>query len=162
MSISSINPYIFKAFLEWMSDNEQTPHLLLDTRVNGVDVPTQYVSNNLIMLSISKAATHEFKILESKITFKARFSGVEHQIEVPYKAMLELRAVESNNTIPLIYWMQDDQSDEQKPEEAQNTTDLDLNLEEDDLFSISKQNSGDDSNDDSNPGFSLVSDKKNN
>ena len=151
MSISSINPYIFKAFLEWMSDNEQTPHLLVDTRVNGVDVPTQYVSNNLIMLSISKAATHEFKILESKITFKARFSGVEHQ-----------RAVESNNTIPLIYWMQDDQSDEQKQEEAQNTTDLDLNLEEDDLFSISKQNSGDDSNDDSNPGFSLVSDKKNN
>lgn len=156
MSISSINPYIFKAFLEWMSDNEQTPHLLVDTRVNGVDVPTQYVSNNLIMLSISKAATHEFKILESKITFKARFSGIEHQIEVPYKAMLELRAVESNNTIPLIYWMQDDVADEQKDTDAA----LDFKLESDDLFSISQQNNTDDSSDDSNPGFSLVSDKK--
>ena len=33
--MSSFNPYIFKAFYDWLIDNEITPHLLVNAEVKG-------------------------------------------------------------------------------------------------------------------------------
>lgn len=134
MGLSNISPYLFKAFLDWMVDNEQTPHLLVAAKTKGVLVPQEYVNqNNLIMLSISPYAIADLEVLEHKITFKTNFKGKTFDIEVPYCAMIELNAVESEHKVPLFIWFKYDDNGAG----AKGGTE-DPVRDDDDLFSISK------------------------
>lgn len=134
MGLSNISPYLFKAFLDWMVDNEQTPHLLVAAKTKGVLVPQEYVNqNNLIMLSISPYAIADLEVLEHKITFKTNFKGKTFDIEVPYCAMIELNAVESEHKVPLFIWFKYDDNGVGSRGGAE-----DSSRDEDDLFSISK------------------------
>lgn len=163
MALNNLSPYLFKAFLDWMVDNEQTPHLLVAAKTKGVVVPQEYVNqNNLIMLSISPYAIADLEVMEHKITFKTNFKGKTFEIEVPYCAMIELNAVESENKIPLFIWFKydDNSSSGQSATEEKEETD--------DLFSISKVTSQDndtdspvsDGSEGTEPSFSLVDDTK--
>lgn len=145
MALSNLNPYLFKGFLDWMVDNEQTPYLLIDTSVKGVVVPDSYVQDHKIMLSLSPFAIADFSLLEHKITFNTKFKGKTFFIEIPYGSMIEIRAKESEVSIPLFVWFKDDVEDD---EEGHETT-----------FSISKDvGKKEDDTDSSAPSFSLVKD----
>jgi stringent starvation protein B len=88
-------PYLLRALYEWILDNAMTPHLLVDTSVQGTVVPQDYIDNNKIILNIRPDAVHDFVLGNDLITFNARFGGKTRQLKVPVNSVLAIYAREN-------------------------------------------------------------------
>ena len=74
---------------EWMVDNGFTPHLVVDARREGVNVPAEHVQDDgRIMLNVSHHATKGLSLGNEFVSFEARFGGVARQLDVPVAAVL--------------------------------------------------------------------------
>ena len=80
---------------EWMMDNDLTPHIVVDAEAEGLAVPNQYIIDGKIVLNVSYAATRELAFDNDAVRFEARFSGVNHEIEVPALAVMGIYARET-------------------------------------------------------------------
>lgn len=87
--------YLLRAMHQWMSDAGMTPHVLVDTYVDGVDVPKAHVRDGRIVLNIGLAATRHLDLGNELITFEARFAGVPRAVRVPVGAVLSIYARET-------------------------------------------------------------------
>ena len=94
-SLSSRRPYLLRAMHEWITDNRQTPHVVVDATVQGVVVPIQHVRDGKIVLNIDYGATAELFIKNDGISFSARFGGVPFQVYLPVAAVLGIYARET-------------------------------------------------------------------
>jgi len=92
---SSRRPYLVRAMHEWMTDNGQTPHLVVDAGVAGTEVPKAYVRDGRITLNVGWQATQSLKLGNEWIEFSARFGGVPQQVRVPIAAVLGIYARET-------------------------------------------------------------------
>jgi len=95
MEIGSKRPYLIRAMHEWMSDNQLTPHIVVDATFAGVDVPQQHVADDKIVLNVSYSATHGLDLGAEALRFKTRFGGVGFNVEVPVPAVLGIYAQET-------------------------------------------------------------------
>ena len=59
---TSRRPYLVRAMHEWMTDNGQTPHLVVDAAVAGVEVPRGYAKDGRVILNVSWQATQGLKL----------------------------------------------------------------------------------------------------
>ena len=91
----SRRPYLIRAMHEWMTDNSQTPHLVVDAGIAGAEVPKAYVRDGRITLNVSWQATQSLKLGNEWIEFSARFGGVPQQVRVPVAAVLGIYARET-------------------------------------------------------------------
>ncbi len=80
---------------EWMSDNGNTPHIVVDAGVDGVSVPREHVKDGKIILNISETAAHNLKLSNDAVSFRARFSGVPSDVWVPMRSVLGIYARET-------------------------------------------------------------------
>ncbi len=80
---------------EWMADNGNTPHIVVDTSVDGVTVPTEHIKNGKIILNISESAAHNLKLSNNAVSFRARFGGVPFDVWVPMRSVLGIYARET-------------------------------------------------------------------
>ena len=94
-STTSQRPYLLRAMHEWMTDNGQTPHLVVDASAPGVDVPEQHVAEGKIVLNISYAAVRNLELGNADISFEARFGGVPQRLLVPVSTVLGIYARET-------------------------------------------------------------------
>lgn len=94
-TISPRRPYLLRAMHEWMTDNHQTPHLVVDAAVEGVEVPRQYVQEGKIILNISHTATAGLVLANDKVEFNARFGGHTQHVRVLMQAVLGIYARET-------------------------------------------------------------------
>jgi stringent starvation protein B len=92
---TSRRPYLLRAMHEWMTDNGQTPHLVVDAAHDGVAVPRQYVRDGKIVLNVSYSATAGLLIKNDHITFSARFGGAPFEVRLPVAAVLGVYARET-------------------------------------------------------------------
>jgi stringent starvation protein B len=92
---TSRRPYLVRAMHEWMTENGQTPHLVVDARVAGTDVPKAFVRDGRITLNVGWQATQGLKLGNEWIEFAARFGGVPQQVRVPVAAVLGIYARET-------------------------------------------------------------------
>ena len=69
-------PYLVRAMHEWMTANNQTPHLVVDAASPAAEVPRAYVRDGRITLNVSWQATQGLKLGNEWIEFSARFGGV--------------------------------------------------------------------------------------
>ncbi|HAH70599.1 MAG TPA: hypothetical protein DCL74_02355 [Succinivibrionaceae bacterium] len=97
----SFKPYLFYAYYNWFISSGITPHLMVNTSVKGVEVPMDYVHDHRIVLSIAESAVKDFCAGPNSLTFKATFAGHSETIIIPYDAMEQLIAKETNMAIPL-------------------------------------------------------------
>ena len=88
-------PYLLRAMHEWMTDNNQTPHLVVDAAVEGVVVPRQYVRDGKIVLNVGYSATAGLAIKNETVSFSARFGGVAFDVSLPVHAVLGIYARET-------------------------------------------------------------------
>lgn len=96
MSMSSSRPYFLRAIYEWILDNNCTPHILVDARVQGTQVPQQHVNKDgQIILNISPTAVKDFFMDNTAVSFNARFSGVVNNLYIPCVAILGIYAREN-------------------------------------------------------------------
>ena len=93
--VTSRRPYLLRAMHEWMTDNGQTPHLVVHADTEGVDVPRQYVRDGKIVLNISYGATAALLMRNDAITFSARFNGSPFDVHLPIQAVLGIYARET-------------------------------------------------------------------
>ncbi|QOL27248.1 ClpXP protease specificity-enhancing factor [Thalassotalea sp. LPB0316] len=93
--MTSSKPYLIKAFYDWISDNQLTPYVVVDTTVLGVQVPWQFVQDNQIVLNISGGAVGAISFGDNAIEFTARFSGKIEYITVPFGAVGAIYAKEN-------------------------------------------------------------------
>lgn len=88
-------PYMLRAFYDWLSDNDLTPHLVVDATLPGVQVPLEFVQNGKIILNIAARAVGHLQLGNESITFHARFGGRPHSVVVPLYAVQEIYAREN-------------------------------------------------------------------
>jgi stringent starvation protein B len=88
-------PYLLRAMHQWMSDSGMTPHVLVDTYVEGVDVPKAHVRDGRIVLNLGFSATRHLDLGNDWITFEARFAGVPRGVRIPVPAVLSIYARET-------------------------------------------------------------------
>lgn len=94
-AVSSRRPYLLRAMHEWMTDNQQTPHLVVDATATDVEVPRQYVQDGKIVLNISYHATNGLTLGNERVEFNARFGGQTHYVRVPIYAVQGIYARET-------------------------------------------------------------------
>ncbi len=92
---TSRRPYLLRAMHEWMTDNGQTPHIVVDPGVAGVEVPEQHVEEGKIILNLSYAATSGLRLGNELIEFEARFAGVARNVSIPVQGVLGIYARET-------------------------------------------------------------------
>lgn len=80
---------------EWMADNGNTPHIVVDTSVDGVTVPAEHIKDGKIILNISETAAHNLKLSNDAVSFRARFGGVPFDVWVPMGSVLGIYARET-------------------------------------------------------------------
>lgn len=99
MTMTSNKPYLIRAFYDWIVDNQLTPYILVNASYPGVQVPTEHIRHDRIVLNISPTATRGLLLENDRIVFTARFSGQTEQIFVSPSAVLEIYAKENGRGI---------------------------------------------------------------
>jgi len=94
--MTSQKPYLIRAIYEWLLDNNMTPHLLVNTSYDGVQVPREYINDNKIVLNISDGAVQNFHTDNDWISFSARFSGKPMELFIPIIAVQSIYGKENN------------------------------------------------------------------
>lgn len=95
MNLTSTKPYFIRAFYEWIADNSLTPYLLVDAQSTSVDVPSNCIVEGKIVLNISPSAIRDLRLHNDCVAFKARFSGVPYDINLPMAAIEAIYAKEN-------------------------------------------------------------------
>ena len=93
--MTSNSPYLLRAYYDWISDNLLTPYIVVDTRVEGIQVPTEYIENDQIVLNILSSAVRDFDISKEAISFQARFRGVVFNLWIPIESVRSIYAQEN-------------------------------------------------------------------
>lgn len=119
--MSSVVPYLIRAYYGWIEDSKLTPHVLVNTEINGVLVPEGLAADGKIVLNIGSSATSGLLLTNKTISFKARFNGRSEKISVPCSAVLSIYAKENGEG--MFFDNQPGQSD--KKEKKPNLTILD-------------------------------------
>jgi stringent starvation protein B len=93
--VRSRRPYLLRAMHEWISDSNQTPHIVVDASLEGVEVPRQYVQGGKIILNVSSNATSLLSLGNDLVRFRARFGAATYDVSVPIVAVLGIYARET-------------------------------------------------------------------
>ena len=93
--MTSNRPYLLRALYDWITDNDMTPHILVDAEFAGVDVPDHAIQKGKVVLNVATGATENLQLENETIFFKARFSGKPYQITVPMAAVIAIYAREN-------------------------------------------------------------------
>jgi stringent starvation protein B len=91
---TSTRPYLIRALHDWCTDNGFTPYVAVFVDAS-VQVPTEYVKNNEIVLNVGFEATSSLKLGNEFIEFKARFGGASREIVVPVDHVIAIYAREN-------------------------------------------------------------------
>ncbi len=116
--MSPNRPYLIRALHEWIVDNGMTPHMLVDTEVEGVDVPSAVIQNGKVILNTSPGAVQNLDIANEWLSMDARFSGKSEHIYVPVAAIIAVYAKENGQGM-----MFADDTDQSPPKPDGTTTD---------------------------------------
>lgn len=91
-------PYLIRAFHQWIMDNNCTPYVVVDTFQPNVQVPVQFIQpDGQITLNISPEATGGLSLGDTAIEFNARFGGQPHHLYIPCYAVLAIFAKETGD-----------------------------------------------------------------
>lgn len=94
--MTSSKPYLIRALYEWIVENNLTPYLVVQAKMDGVSVPQQFVNKDgQIVLNIAPRAVSSLDLGNQAISFNARFSGIATDIYVPCLAVLGIYAREN-------------------------------------------------------------------
>jgi len=88
-------PYLLRAFFDWIIDNDLTPYMVVEVNHPNVQVPTQFVNKGQIVLNLSPNACVNFKMDLEWIEFQARFSGKPMTVSFPIVAVSAIYAKEN-------------------------------------------------------------------
>ncbi len=95
MSMTSSRAYLLRALNEWILDNNCTPYIVVDARVEGVQVPQEHVQDGQIVLNINPASVRHLLMDNEGVSFDARFNGKSQSLYAPIHAINAIYAKEN-------------------------------------------------------------------
>ncbi|PCI18979.1 MAG: ClpXP protease specificity-enhancing factor [Piscirickettsiaceae bacterium] len=113
--MTPLKPYLIRALHQWILDNGYTPYILVDTNIEGVEVPTAYISDDKIILNTHPDAISDWYLENDSISFSARFSGKTENLYVPINAVLATYAKENGKGMMFDERFEDDMPPEPSP-----------------------------------------------
>ena len=93
--MSSNKPYLLRALNEWILDNGQTPHIIVDINAQNLQVPQEAIQDGKLVLNIAPQATRQLEMGNDAISFEARFSARSFEIFLPIDAVMAIYAREN-------------------------------------------------------------------
>lgn len=93
--MTSVRPYLVRALVEWIADNGQTPHVVVDCSIAGVQAPVQRAERGKLVLNISAAATRNLVIGDDWLDVDCRFGGEPIHVRSPVGAVVAVYSRES-------------------------------------------------------------------
>lgn len=93
--MSPNRPYIIRALYEWITDNRLTPHVLIDSNVEGVEVPERAIQQGKVILNIDPGAVENLDLGNDWLNFNTRFAGVRESVRLPVEAVIAVYAREN-------------------------------------------------------------------
>lgn len=108
-------PYLLRALYEWISDNQMTPHILVDAETENVQVPMEYVDQGKIVLNVGGGAVQNLLMDNHTVELDARFGGKPMHIIAPYTGILAIYARENGKG--MVFTEDDGQGDDPPPNE---------------------------------------------
>lgn len=81
--MTPLRPYLLRAMLAWVNDNNLTPHVLVDATSPGVQVPDSAINDGRVVLNVSPSAVPDLVVADDGISFTARFSGRVASVYLP-------------------------------------------------------------------------------
>jgi stringent starvation protein B len=97
MKLPSNRPYMVRAIYEWLTDNAQTPYLMVNAEYEDVHIPQHLVDDGRIVLNIGPTAVRDLDLANDAISFSARFSGRPMSVYVPIQAVMGLFSRENGH-----------------------------------------------------------------
>ncbi|GLS83376.1 ClpXP protease specificity-enhancing factor [Paraferrimonas haliotis] len=94
-TLTPSRPYLLRAYYEWLSDNQLTPHLVVDATVAGTQVPQQFVKDGQIVLNILNSAVVGLQMTNDEVSFNARFAGQPQKVILPMASIIAIYAREN-------------------------------------------------------------------
>ena len=88
VSLTSNVPYLIRAIRDWGVDNGLTPQLLVNAKVEGVQVPIRFVKDGRIVLNIDTNAVVDLYLGDDQISFKTRFQGQSMEVLLPVSSVM--------------------------------------------------------------------------
>ena len=93
--MTSVRPYLVRALLDWIADNGQTPHLVVDCSIAGVQAPTERAEGGKLVLNVSAGATRNLTIGDGWLDVDCRFGGEPVHVRSPVGAVVAVYSRES-------------------------------------------------------------------
>ena len=95
--MKSSKPYFIRAVYDWLTDNNATPHLLIDASAPGLKVPDscEIDDDNQIVLNISFNAVRDLVLGIDDIIFQASFNQVIFEVHIPVYAVKAIYCTEN-------------------------------------------------------------------
>lgn len=115
--MTPLKPYLIRSIYEWITDNDLTPHLLVNAEYPGVNLPTDFVEDGRIVLNIRPQAIQGLVLGNDEIQFNARFSGKPMRINTPIQAVLAIYAKENGRG--MVFDPEDTDNDTPPPPEPE-------------------------------------------
>ena len=94
-TMTSPQPYLLRAFYDWIADNGMTPYLMVNAEGRGVQVPQGYVEDGKIVLNLSPSAVQGLDLGNEAVAFSARFGGRPMSLYIPMEAVTAIYAQEN-------------------------------------------------------------------
>ena len=88
-------PYLFRAILAWIGDENHTPYIVAITDKTGIQIPPGAAKENHITLNIGPDAVRDFELNDEFLAFNARFAGVAREVVIPLDAIHMIYALET-------------------------------------------------------------------
>lgn len=93
--MTSLRAYLIRAVIDWVVDNDHTPHMVVDCSVSGVEAPREHAADDKLTLNISATATGRFTLGDRGVEVDCRFRGVPKRVTAPLGAIVSVYAKET-------------------------------------------------------------------
>ena len=112
--MTSVRPYLVRALVEWIADNGQTPHVVVDCSVLGVQAPVERAEGGKLVLNVSASATRNLTVGNDWLTVDCRFGGEPVHVRSPVGAVVAVYSRESG--MGMAFEAESPASDDSPPE----------------------------------------------
>ena len=93
--MTSSKPYLVRALYQWILDNGNTPHVLIDTTSGEVMIPPGVGDDGTAVLNLAPQAVQNLEISNDYLSFSARFNGVAGDVYCPIDSLMGIYARET-------------------------------------------------------------------
>lgn len=88
-------PYLVRALIDWIVDNDCTPFVAIASDMDGVTVPPGTAKDGRVVLNLSATATRNLQISNELLTVDCRFGGRSFHVGAPIGAVVAVFAREN-------------------------------------------------------------------